>query len=81
MAERRISFVIEVDLEKGSKEAHERTISLITYAASRDFQRRLEEQGYKVRRVRYNLLMHYIRHNNWYTLTEPKKKRRLKRVG
>lgn len=80
MAERRISFLVEVDLERGSKEAHERTISLIADSAARDFQRRLEDRGYAVRRVKYNILMHYVRHNRWTTLTEPKKVRRLKRV-
>lgn len=82
MAERRISLIIDVDLEKGTKEAHERTISLIAYRASRDLIGRLEDQGYTVQRARYNLLMHYVRHNKWTTLVEPKakKSRRLKRV-
>ena len=78
---RQIVLTVVVDLAKGTKEAHERTISRLATGAAEEFVQSLSRNGYTVRSSGFNLLMHYVRHDNFTWITKPAKAvRRLKRV-
>lgn len=79
MAERRISFLVEIDLTKGSKEAHAVTIEKIANRIAEFAVQQMEGKNYDIRRAVVSTEMHYVRHVLKNVIVAASK-RRLRRV-
>lgn len=81
MAERRITFQIDIDLAKGSKEAHARTVNRFGQYLAEYATEQMELRGYTVRQATGYTTMHYVRHALTHVIKQPKKIRVRKPVG
>lgn len=79
MTERRITFEVSIDLSKGSKEAHARTVRSIGRQIAEYSTELMEDYGYTVRQSKASTTMHYVRHVLEHTVKEPRR-RKLKKV-
>lgn len=80
MAERRISFLIDIDLSKGSKEAHAVTIEKIAHKLGGVAVDLMEAHNYDIRRAVTTTEIHYVRHI-LKDVVVATVKRRLRKVG
>ena len=80
MATRRISIIIDMDLAKGSKEAHAVTIKRIADLIGSETVELVKSKGYRVDSAQVRTVMHYVRHE-MSTMLVKKVVRRLKKVG
>lgn len=62
MASRTISILVNIDLAKGSKEAHAVTIKKIADAIGAQAVEAIEAKGYTVRAAHVETVLHYVRH-------------------
>lgn len=72
MAERRIDFLVSIDLAKGSKEAHAVTIDKIAEQVGKFATERMETYGYGVRRATSTTTLHYVRHTLTHIIKSPR---------
>lgn len=79
VARRTVEIKVVVDLAKGSKEAHARTIRRIADEIGLYAVRELEDRNYTIQKATVTTLMHYVRHDLTTTLVKPVV-RRLKKV-
>lgn len=80
MAKRRISIIIDMDLAKGSKEAHAVTIKKIADIVGSDAVQAVRDKGYRVDAAQVRTVMHYVRHELTTTLVK-QTVRRLRKVS
>ena len=82
---RRVSFTIDLDLAKGSKEAHAVTVERIARRILRETEQVMIDKGYKVQGATITTLLHTVRHKTIYSLPHLLAKRAkataLKKVG
>lgn len=74
MADRRATITVDIDLTKGSKEAHMVTVQRIADACGAEIVSAFEERGYSVRRASVNTTLHYVRHSATTWLRRPRKR-------
>jgi alpha-L-arabinofuranosidase len=59
---RRVTMLVELDLPRGSKEAHEVTVRKIAQEVGKVATSLMEERGYTVSTSNVTLTMHTVRH-------------------
>lgn len=72
MSERRITFQIDIDLAKYSKEAHASTIGHLGSELAKYATEAIEERGYTVRRSKGTTTLHYVRHTLNHIVKKPR---------
>lgn len=62
MAERRVSFLVDIDLSRYSKEAHASTMEKLGREIGKFATDLMKEKGYTVRQSKATVTLHYVRH-------------------
>lgn len=80
MAKRRATLVIDIDLARGSKEAHMVTVEKIANKVGQMAVEAFEARGYRVHEAKINTTLHYVRHSTTAWLKRASK-RKIRLVG
>lgn len=78
---RRISITVDIDLARGSKEAHAVTIEKIANQIGRTATSLIENKGYTIEKAEVRTVLHYVRHELKTVLMNRNVRRILRKVA